>query len=160
MEDFNTLEKAKSLFNSAVPGEEWSGFFVGYKDINANTSTSYLLGGAVGGYMAGAKNAQEYPYDAMLVALGKNGIAYFPLQKTSLFKAKLKDLVIEKDKCEYIPYNMIDKIVAKQFPLGKNKKFRMYVKNGKNHCLIVSHKEDLPYHEAGTIELINRFGKK
>ncbi|MBQ6313806.1 hypothetical protein IJI29_03075 [Candidatus Saccharibacteria bacterium] len=160
MEDFNTLEKVQLLFNSAMPGEEWSAFFVGYKDVNATTPSYALMGGAVGGFIGGAMNAQEYPYDAMLVALGKNGIAYFPLQKPSLFKYKLKDLTLEKDKGEYIPYNIIDKISAKKFPLGKNKKLRIRVANGKDHHLIINAKEDLPYHDAGVTELMNRFGKK
>ena len=159
MEEFNTLEKVQSLFNNTVPNEEWSAFFVGYKDLSSSSGYG-LMGGAVGGFVGGMMDAQQYPYDAMLIALGKNGLAYFPLQKTGVFKAKLKDMNIEKDKCEYIPYQMIDKIVAKKFPLGKNKKLRIRTTTGKDHHLLINGKEDLPYHEAGVTNLMDRFGKK
>ncbi len=156
MEEFNTLEKVQTLFKAAVPNEEWYAFFLGHKDMSSSPA---IYGGAVGGFVGGMMNAQEYPYDALLVALGKNGIAYFPLRKSKIFTAKLKDMNIEKDKYEYIPNEMIDKITAKKFPLGKNKKFRMRLINGKDHRLIINGKEELPYNDAGATELMNRFGK-
>ena len=156
MENFNTSEKVQSLFNNAIPNEEWSAFFVGYKDMSSLSSNPAVLGG----FVAGAVNAQEYPYDAMLVALGKNGIAYFPLQKTGIFKTRLKDFNIETDKCEYIPFNLVDKIVVKKFPIGKKMKFRLRTTTGKDHRLFINGNEDLSYQEAGINELVSRFGKR
>lgn len=144
MDEYDTLEKVQTLFNSMTPGEEWEGFFLGYDDLTSNA-----------GFIGGQLN----PYTALLFAIGKNGVAFFNLSKKSLLSFNRKNLYIEKDKYTYVPNNAIDKAKAKKYPIGSNVKLKMRLLSNQTINLIVSKEKDLPYQEAGRAALLNRFGK-
>ena len=76
MNEFNTIDKVKSLFESFGMNGNQNSYFIGY--VKAPTKAS-LLGGAVGGMVAGMQAAQENQCSAYLINGTNEGIGLIPL---------------------------------------------------------------------------------
>ena len=73
MNEFDTLEKVKKLFEDLNLNGQNNTYFFAFKDTSSTGAA--VLGGAAGALANGMVNGMEYPYDAVLVNRTENGIA-------------------------------------------------------------------------------------
>ena len=137
MEEFNTIEKVKELFESVGGLGEENMFIVTCQDKQK-----------VSGMVAG----MEYPYDGLLINASEKGLAMFYLKAGALSglitlanPAKMK---LDKENYIFIPTDEIKEIKIKKFALLNNKTKRIEINtvDGKSHKLYANIEEkDFPY---------------
>ena len=121
MEEFNSLEKVKELFNEIGYFGNENCFFVAFKDYAASTG---LVGGAVGGMV----NGMEYPYDGLLINKNENGICMIFLKTEGVaFTINLSKLKLAKNDYVFVKNEDIKNITVKKYALLNSSKKKMKI---------------------------------
>lgn len=152
MEEFNTIEKVKALFDSVEGLGSENLFFVTCQDKQK-----------VRGMVAG----MEYPYDGLLINASENGIAMFYLKTSALSGlitlATPSKMTLDKQNYIFIPINNIKEIKVKNFALlnSKTKRIEINTLDGKSHKLYAKIDEkEFPYQKENFMAFIEKYGKK
>ena len=139
MEEFNTIEKVKVLFEGTEGLGNENLFFVTCQD-------KEKVSGAVAG--------MEYPYDGLLINASEKGLGMFYLKSSGLSGlitlASPSKMSLEKEKYVFIPSDDIESIKIKNFALlnSKTKRIEINTFDGKSHKLYAKVEEkDFPYHK-------------
>ncbi|MBO4292867.1 MAG: hypothetical protein J5881_00525 [Clostridia bacterium] len=152
MEEFNTIEKVRNLFESVGGLGNENLFFVTCQDKEK-----------VSGVAAG----MEYPYDGLLINASEKGIGMFYLRAGALSglfglsnPAKMK---LERENYVFIPVENIQWITVKNFALlnSKTKRIEINTVDGKSHKLYAKIDEkDFPYQKQNFTMFIEKYGNK
>lgn len=151
MNEFNTIDKVKSLFESFGMNGNQNSYFIGY--VKAPTKAS-LLGGAVGGMVAGMQAAQENQCSAYLINGTNEGIGLIPLvtgDGSVLF-------ALRPNKFYFFKNEEIKSLKIKRANLISlvSKEITIKLGNGRVINLMVNNKEKaLPYHEIEFTKFVN-----
>ena len=152
MEEFNTIEKVRALFENVDGLGNENLFFVACQD-------KEKVSGAVAG--------MEYPYDGLLINACEKGLGMFYLKAGALSglislssPSKMK---LEKDKYIFIPAENIKNITVKKFALlnSKVKRISIDTTEGKSHKLYARVEEkDFSYHKDNFATFVEKYGNK
>ena len=152
MEEFNTIEKVKALFESVNGLGNENLFFVTCQDKQK-----------VSGMVAG----MEYPYDGLLINANENGIGMFYLKAGALSGlitlATPSKMKLNKEKYVFISKDNIKEIKVKNFALlnSKTKRIEINTVDGKSHKLYARIEEkDFSYQKENFIAFIEKYGNK
>ena len=152
MEEFNTMEKVKALFESVEGWGNENLFFVTCQDKQK-----------VSGMVAG----MEYPYDGLLINASEKGIAMFYLKASALSGlitlATPSKMTLDKQNYVFIPTNNIKEIKIKNFALlnSKTKRIEINTLDGKSHKLYAKIEEkDFPYQKENFTIFIEKYCNK
>lgn len=152
MEEFNTIEKVKALFESVEGWGSANLFFVACQDKQK-----------VNGMVVG----MEYPYDGLLINASEKGIAMFYLKASALSGlitlATPSKMTLDKQNYVFIPTNNIKEIKIKNFALlnSKTKRIEINTIDGKSHKLYAKMEEkDFPYQKENFAEFIEKYCNK
>lgn len=161
MEQFNTIENVKDMFQKVNGIGKTNCYFLGY--VTTPTSAA-VLGGAVGGIIAGMKANAENQCQAYLINQTENGIGLIPLNSTSgtLLSYKPDKLIATPERFTFINQNDIASVKIKRANLISlvSKNVIIELNNGRKYNLQVNNKEkNIPYHEANFAEFMNRYKK-
>ena len=150
MEEFNTIEKVKALFESVNGLGNDNHFFVACQDKQKVT---------------GAAAGMEYPYDGLLINSSENGLGMFYLKAGALSGmvslANPAKMSLDKANYIFIPAANINKITIKKFALlnSKVKRISIDTKDGKSHKLYARVEEKgFPYHKDSFNAFIAKYG--
>lgn len=148
MEEFNTIEKVKELFESVDAWGSENLFFVTCQDKQK-----------VSGMVAG----MEYPYDGLLINASEKGIAMFYLKAGALSGlvtlANPSKMTLDKQNYLFIPNDNIKDIKVKNFALlnSKTKRIEINTLDGKSHKLYARIEEkDFPYQKENFTKWIEK----
>lgn len=151
MEEFNTIEKVKELFESINALGNINTFFVACQDKQK-----------VSGMVAG----MEYPYDGLLINETENGIAMFYLKSSALSGlitlANPAKMTLDREHYIFIPSNDIKEVKIKNFALlnSKTKRIEINTTDGKSHKLYAKIDEkDFPYHKDNFVRFMEKYSK-
>ena len=148
MEEFNTIEKVKSLFEQVGCVGNDNNYFIAYKDLSDPS---------VMGLAGGMNNGMEFPYDAALVNKTERGIGLLLLKSDSIFGAqKPEKLHLKNNEYIFISNEQIVEITVKKYALLNSKKKKIAIKTntGKTYKFFANVDEPmLPYHNDN----FNRF---
>lgn len=152
MENFNTLEKVKELFNSVGCEGDENCYFVTAKNYAKAKS------GVVGG--------MEYPYSGLLINATEKGLGIFYLnpEKASdvLFKVDIAKLKITENSYFFIPNENIKEITVKKYSVFNSKVKSVIIKttDKKTHQLLANLNESLiPYHNENFAKFASKYEK-
>jgi len=149
MDEFNSLEKVKKLFDEKGCKDNDSIYVALLKD-----SRKYS------GMVAG----MEHPYDGLLLNISDKGIGYFYLKQPKFsLRVFLEKLVVDKDSFTFIESNDIKSIEVKKFALLNKKHKELIIKTAdkKPYYLFGKVEDDLlPYHNSEFAKLIEKYSKK
>lgn len=152
MEEFNTIEKVKALFENVEGWGSENLFFVTCQDKQK-----------VSGMVAG----MEYPYDGLLINASEKGITMFYLKASALSGlitlATPSKMTLDKQNYIFIPINNIKEIKVKNFALlnSKTKRIEINTLDGKSHKLYAKIDEkDFPYQKENFTAFIEKYGNK
>ena len=152
MEEFNTIEKVRALFESVNGCGSENLFFVTCQD-KQNVS----------GMAAG----MEYPYDGLLINATEQGIGMFYLKAgpmSGLFTlANPAKMTLDRENYVFIPSSNIAGIKVKNFALlnSKTKRIEINTLDGKSHKLYAKVDEkDFPYHQQNFAAFIEKYANK
>ena len=152
MEEFNTIEKVKALFDSVEGWGSKNLFFVTCQDKQKAS-----------GMVAG----MEYPYDGLLINASEKGIAMFYLKASALSGlitlATPSKMTLDKQNYIFIPINNIKEIKVKNFALlnSKTKRIEINTLDGKSHKLYARMDEkDFPYQKENFTAFIEKYCNK
>ena len=150
MEDFNTIEKVRALFESVNGSGNENLFFVACQD-------KEKVSGAVAG--------MEYPYDGLLIDASEKGLGMFYLKAGALSGlitlSSPSKMTLVKDSYSFIPADQIKSITVKKFALlnSKIKRISIDTTDGKSHKLYARVEEkDFPYHKDGFGAFVEKYG--
>lgn len=151
MEEFNTIEKVKQLFESVGGLGNENLFFVTCQD-------KQKVSGAVAG--------MEYPYDGLLINASEKGIGMFYLKGSALSGlitlSSPSKMTLDKQNYIFIPSENIGNIVVKNFALfnSKTKRIEINTTDGKSHKLYAKLDEiGFPYHKDNFAKWIQKYSK-
>ena len=151
MEEFNTIEKVKELFESIDCLGENNIFFVACQDKQK-----------VSGMVAG----MEYPYDGLLINDTEKGIAMFYLKASGLSGlitlSNPAKMSLDKENHIFIPTDEVKEIKIKNFALlnSKTKRIEINTIDGKSHKLYAKVDEkDFPYHKDNFDKFMKKYEK-
>ena len=149
MEEFNTIEKVKALFESVDGLGDQNLFFVTCQDKEK---------------VSGAAAGMDYPYDGLLINATEKGLVMFYLKAGALSGmislASPSKMSLDKENCIFIPAENIDKITVKKFALlnSKVKRISIDTRDGKSHKLYARVDEkDFPYHKDNFNAFIEKY---
>lgn len=152
MEEFNTIEKVKELFENINALGNNNAFFVACQDKQK-----------VSGMVAG----MEYPYDGLLINDNENGISMFYLKAGALSGlitlSKPSKMTLDKENHIFIPTSDIKEIKIKNFALfnKKTKRIEINTIDGKSHKLYANIEEkDFPYQKDNFAKFIEKYSNK
>ena len=152
MEEFNTIEKVKALFESVGGWKNENLFFVTCQDKQK-----------VSGMVAG----MEYPYDGLLINSTEKGITMFYLKAGALSGlitlANPSKMTLDKQNYIFIPQDNIKEIKIKNFALlnSKTKRIEINTLDGKSHKLYAKIEEkDFPYQKENFTKWIEKYSNK
>lgn len=152
MEEFNTTEKVRNLFENVEGWGSENLFFVTCQDKQK-----------VSGMVAG----MEYPYDGLLINASEKGIAMFYLKASALSGlitlATASKMTLDKQNYVFIPINNIKDIKIKNFALlnSKIKRIEINALDGKSHKLYAKIEEkDFPYQKDNFTKFIEKYCNK
>lgn len=152
MEEFNTIEKVRALFESVNGLGNENLFFVTCQD-------KQKVSGAVAG--------MEYPYDGLLINATENGIGMFYLKAGALSGlitlASPSKMTLDKEHYIFIPKENIREVIVKKFALlnSKTKRIEINTVDGKSHKLYCKVDEkDFPYHKENFNTFIEKYSNK
>ena len=150
MEEFNTIEKVKALFESINGLGNENHFFVACQD-------KEKVSGAVAG--------MDYPYDGLLINSTEKGLGMFYLKAGALSGlvslASPSKMTLDKANYIFIPSGNIKSITIKKFALlnSKVKRISIDTKDGKSHKLYARVEEkDFPYQKDNFNAFIEKYG--
>lgn len=148
MEEYDTLEKVKALFESVNCVGEENCYFVLMRDMSKATGMIGLM---------------EYPYFALLINQTENGIGCFHLVLPDLsLKIILKNLVVSRESFTFIKNEDIEKITVKNYALlsKKTKSVTIKIKDQKTRYFCAKPADDtLPYHSENFSRFVARYSK-
>jgi len=151
MDEFNSVEKVKSLFESANGLGSNNFFFVACKDKEKSS---------------GMVSGMEYPYDGLLINATEKGIGMFYLKAGALSGlitlAKPSKMTLDKENYLFIPEENIVEIKIKNFALfnSKTKRIEINTNDGKSHKLYANVDEkDFPYQKENFTKFIEKYSK-
>lgn len=151
MDEFNTLEKVKELFESVNCVGAENCYFVLMKD---SAKYSGFLGG------------MEYPFTALLINQTESGIGFFHLIQPNLslrtLVVHLEDLVVNRKSFTFLKNEDIKSITVKNVALliKKAKSVIIKTKDKKIYYLCAKLEDDtLPYHNENFRRFVERYGK-
>ena len=170
MEEFNTLEKVKSLFDEQNCNGNTNCYFICYRDTTKDGMKYGALGavggalGAVASFSQGALDAMEKS-DGYLFNWTEEGIGIIPLNyKGVMLTVNPSKMEAQKDSYIFINNEDIDNILVKNFNIfnSKVKKIKITFKDGKTKMeLMANVKEKLiPYQEENFSKFVEKFFKK
>ena len=149
MEEFNTLEKVKKLFDEKGCPSSNSIYVALLKDLRK---------------YSGMVSGMEYPYTGLLLNISDEGIGYFYLNQPKFsLRIFMEKLVVDKDSYTFIKSDNIKSIEVKKFALLDKKRRSLIIKtyNKKTHYLYgYINDELLPYHNEEFAKLIEKYSKK
>ena len=152
MEEFNTIEKVKELFESVGGLGNENLFFVTCQD-------KQKVSGAVAG--------MEYPYDGLLINASEKGIGMFYLKGSALSGlitlSSPSKMTLDKQNYIFIPSENIGNIVVKNFALlnSKTKRLEINTTDGKSHKLYANLEEkDFPYQKENFAKFMEKYENK
>ena len=152
MEEFNTVEKVKALFESVNGLGNSNLFFVACQD------KAKVTGAAAG---------MEYPYDGLLINSNENGLGMFYLKAGALSGlvtlSSPSKMTLDKANYIFIPAGNIKNITIKKFALlnSKVKRISIDTLDGKSHKLYARIEEkDFPYHQNNFNAFMEKYGSK
>ena len=149
MEEFETLEKVKKLFDD----KEYKG-----------TNPIYIALCKDFKKYSGMVAGMEYPYDGLLLAISDEGIGYYYLKNPKLsLMIKMEKLVVNKDSYTFIPSSDIKSIEVKKFALLDKKRKEVIIKttDKKTHYLHGLVEDTLlPYNTDSMSKLIEKYSGK
>ena len=151
MEEFNTIEKVRKLFESINALGEDNTFFVACQDKQK-----------VSGMVAG----MEYPYDGLLINDSEKGIAMFYLKAGALSGlitlSSPSKMTLDKENHIFIKAEDISEVIIKKFALlnSKTKRIEINTVDGKSHKLYANLDEkDFPYQKENFAKFIEKYTK-
>lgn len=155
MEEFNTLEKVKKIFQNLNLNGEKNSYFIAYKD---STKQVGVLGGVVGGMVQG----MEYPFDAVLINRTEKGIAmiFLTVEGITWNFVKLEKLHLKNNEFVFIKNEDIKNITIKKYALlnSAKKKITIRTSDKKEYNLYANVNEPLlPYHNENFGEFIKQY---
>ncbi len=149
MNEFNTIEKVKELFESINALGSDNIYFVACQDKQK-----------VSGMVAG----MEYPYDGLLINDNEKGITMFYLKANALSGlitlSNPSKMTLDKDQHIFIPVENIKEIKIKKFALlnSKTKRIEINTIDGKSHKLYANIEEkDFPYQNENFAKFIEKY---
>ena len=152
MEEFNTIEKVKALFESVGGWKNENLFFVTCQDKQK-----------VSGMVAG----MEYPYDGLLINSTEKGITMFYLKAGALSGlitlSSPAKMTLDKENYVIIPTDNIRGITIKNFALlnSKTKRIEINTVDGKTHKLYANVEEkSFPYQKENFAKFMEKYGNK
>lgn len=152
MEEFNTIDKVKALFESVNGVGNDNLFFVTCQDKEK---------------VSGAAAGMEYPYDGLLINACEKGLVMFHLKAGALSGmislASPSKMTLDKENCIFIPTENIRGITVKKFALlnSKVKRISIDTVDGKSHKLYARVEEkDFPYHKDNFNAFIEKFANR
>ena len=150
MEEFNSVDKVRALFESVDGLGNENLFFVTCQD-------KEKVSGAVAG--------MEYPYDGLLINATEKGLGMFYLKAGALSGlitlASPSKMTLDRDNYIFIPAGDIVNVTVKNFALlnSKTKRISIDTRDGKSHKLYAKVDEkDFPYHAADFNAFIQKYG--
>lgn len=163
MEQFNTLEAVRKLFESINCVGQDNCYFVSYVDINASNSVFLggLFGGAVGAFAAGMAAGMEQNANGYLINQMENGIALIPLNSTGIGN-NIKKMIPNTNSHMFFGQEEIKKVKIKRayFISAVTKSVRIELKDGKKFNLLVNVKEKyIPYHKENFAKFMQKYKK-
>ncbi|MBE6161348.1 MAG: hypothetical protein E7158_03930 [Firmicutes bacterium] len=151
MDEFNTFEKVKIIFESVNALGESNVFFVACKDKEKSN---------------GMVSGMEYPYDGLLINDSEKGITMFYLKANALSGlitlAKPSKMTLDKEHYIFIPKENIKEIKIKKFALlnSKTKRIEINTLDGKSYKLYANIEEkDFPYQKENFNKFIKKYEK-
>lgn len=148
MEEFNTLEQVKELFNKVDCIGNENCYFIAFKDLQRNS---------------GMVNGMEYPYNALLINQTENGLGIFYIkpEKFSL-KLDITKMKVVTDSYFFVKNDEIKNITVKNFAIFNSKTKRISIKlnNGKHHQLYAKTTDNMvPYQIENLSKFIEKYSK-
>ena len=156
--NFSTIQGVYELFRSVNCVGQNNCFFAAY----INISTGPLLGGAVGGMIAGMEAAQKYQCDGYLINQTERGLALIPLNSSSSLNKSMKNMQPNLQGTVFIDQSYIQSVTIKRANLismvSKNVKIRLTT--GFEYDLIINNKEKLlPYQESEFSRFVSMYNR-
>ena len=147
MEEFNTIEKVKSLFDNVKCNGNENNYFVAYKDMQKSS---------------GMVSGMEYPYDGLLINQTENGIGMFYLKQPGLVLTQnLSKMNLDKDSYMFISNDEIKEIKIKNYALLNSKVKRISINTkDKSYKLFAKIEEkNIPYQTENFTKFLEKYGK-
>lgn len=149
MEEFNTLEKVRALFEGKNCIGKENHYVVLMQDIRK---------------YSGMAAGMEYPYHALLMDQTEDGIGYFYLVQPKLsLKILLEKLVVNKESYTFLRNEDIVSVQVKKYALfdSKRKSIVIKTKDKKTHYLYAKVEDNLlPYHNENFAKFIEKYSDK
>lgn len=149
MEEFNTLEKVRALFEEKNCKGKENHYVVLMKDLRK---------------YSGMVSGMEYPYYALLLNQTEDGIGYFHLVQPKLsLKILLEKLVVNKDSFTFLRNEDIVSVKVKKYALfdSKRKSIVIKTKDKKIHYLYAKVEDNLlPYHNDNFAKFLEKYSDK
>ena len=149
MEEFNSIEKVKDLFESV---EGWGSENLSFVTCQDKQKVSGMVAG------------MEYPYDGLLINASEKGIAMFYLKASALSGlitlASPSKMTLDKENYVFIPNENVKEIKVKNFALlnSKTKRIEINTLDGKSHKLYAKVEEkDFPYQKENFTSFIEKY---
>lgn len=170
MEEFNTLEKVKKLFDEKECTGSTNCYFICYRD-TSKQALAYGTFGALGGALAAISTFSQAAADAMENADGylfnwtENGIGIFPLNcKGAMFTVNPSKMHIQHEGYVFIKNEDIENILVKNFNIfnSKIKKIKITFKDGKTKMELMAQVTEklIPYQQENFAKFIEKYSKK
>lgn len=148
MEEFNSIEKVKGLFEGVNCTGNENCYFVAYKDSAKN---------------AGMVKGMEYPYEALLINQTENGLGVFYISQPGLVLTQnLAKMELVKDSYFFIKNEDVKEITVKNWALlnSKIKRIEIKLNDGKTHKLYAKLNENLlPYQNENFTKFVEKYSK-
>ena len=147
MEEFNELEKVKTLFDNVNGNGDDNNYFVAYKDMQKSS---------------GMVSGMEYPYDGLLINANEKGIGFFYLKQAGLVLTQnLAKMTLDKDSYTFISNDEIKKVTVKNFALLNSKVKRISIDtNDKSYKLFAKlNEKTIPYQTDAFTKFIEKYNK-
>ncbi len=149
MEEFNTLEKVRALFEKAGVNADDNNYFIALKNLAKQS---------------GMVKGMEYPYCGLIIHFTDDGLGAIMLNQPGVvltnFKTEKMELI--PDSYFFISNEQIKEIKIKKFaPLNsKIKSVVITLNDKKKHQLMVNVNErDLPYHNEAFARFMEKYSK-
>ena len=155
MEEFNTIEKVKGLFEQVGCVGNDNNYFIAYKDQEVGPGSMGLLNGM--------ENGMEFPYVAALVNQTERGIGLRLLETEGFFPShKPEKLRLKGNEFIFISNEQITEIIVKKYALLNSKQKKIIIKTttGKTYRFYANVNEPmLPYHNDNFNRFASQYSK-
>ena len=162
MEEFNTIESVRKLFESINCVGNENIYFVSYVDIQDSVTVGGLLGGALGAFAAGmVEGAARREAGGYIINQMEKGIALIPLKSNGI-GLSIKKMIPNTSAYVFFAQSEIKNIKIKRYNLisAVSKKVVIELNDGNKYNLIVNLKEKyIPYHKDNFAKFMERYKK-